>query len=280
MEKDVVNEIDEMLKGINNDGSEEVKEEEEVIDKKEEEVKEVDKKEEDVEIKEEIEIKKEEEVDKKEEVEIDKKEEVDERDKTIESLRKENEELKKAKVETKVEPKEEPKPTTLEEQDFIGELDPEEIIRDKNSLNKLLNSVYMKGVADAEKVTSEKILLHIPDIVKYNIGIMNDLKETSENFYKENPDLKPFSKVVAAVFEELMSNNPGKNYKDLVKEVGDETRKRLDLHKKAVVEEKKPEDKTPKLPTKKGSITVTDKKPNTSPLQNEISEMNKTLGGN
>jgi hypothetical protein len=201
----------------------------------------------------------------------------DEKDKIIKALEERLAKLEEATKNLKEEPKEEePKEKELkfDPQDFIGDADVEEIVRDKESLNKLLNNVYTKAVGDARNMLGEKVLRSIPDIVKTNINIMTKLKEASEKFYDDNKDLKPFKKVVASVFEELTSKNPDKTYEDLLTEVGNEARKRLDLQKKAIEKEKG----TPKLPSKKGNIQRDSKKPDTSPIQSEIDTMNKSLG--
>jgi len=204
----------------------------------------------------------------------------DARDQAIADLRREIEDLKGKKVEPPV--VEKPvveEPLTLEEQDFIGDLDLEDVIRDKEAFNKLLNTIYTKGIGESRKLTSEKVLLAVPDIVKHNITLLTALKETSEQFYKDNPDLIPFKKVVATVFEEVAAENPGKNFRELITNVGVEARKRLDLHKKAVEPiDDKNKGGPPKLPQKKGGPGDKTEKPNTSPLQDEIAEMNKSIG--
>ncbi len=192
------------------------------------------------------------------------------------------EDARKAKEEKR---KKADEPLKLDETDFIGDLDPEDLVRDKVAFNKLLNAVYAKGVNDSKRIATEGVLNSIPDIVKHNLTLLTTLKEASDNFYKENKDLAPFKKVVAAVFEEIASANPDKKYSELMNLVGPEARKRLELHKKATKKKDDKEDendkngKPPRLPGKVGSQRQTpSRKPNTSPLEDEISEMNKSLG--
>lgn len=199
--------------------------------------------------------------------------EPDEKDKIIEELRRKLEERETPAPTPKPEPPPE-EPLTFEPTDFIGDLDPEDIMRDKDELNKLLNSVYSKGVTDARKLTSEKVLLSIPEIVRNNLNIMTELQKTSDEFYANNKDLAPFKKVVAAVFEEVAAKNPDKKYGELLNEVGDEARRRLELHKKVA-----PTPPAPRLPNKKGSPPANTNKPDTSSIQSEIELMNKSLGG-
>ncbi len=207
--------------------------------------------------------------------------EPDDKDKIIEDLRVRLAEKEAIKKESKKESEEDPFADdllTFETQDFIGEEDLDDIVRDKDMFNKLLNSVYSKGVTDARKLTSEKVLLSIPDIVRNNIEIVTNLKKMSEQFYESNKDLVPFKKVVATVFEEIAAENPDKTYNALMDLVGPETRKRLDLHNK-VSEDKRStnKDKTPRLPEKKNSQRSVLEKPETSSLQDELDAMNKVI---
>ena len=174
------------------------------------------------------------------------------------------------------EPSDEPLP--IDEHNFLGDLDLDELTRDPDQFNKLLNKVFVKGVETARlevKTGSEGVLRSIPDIVKNNIQVVTAMKKASDEFYTANADLKPFKKVVATVFEELASDNPDKSYKDLLTEVETETRKRLELHKKAVSNNKS--DKPPRPPNakpgKRGPVT----KPNTDPFLAELEAMDKSL---
>jgi|SRR3972149_1460525 len=225
--------------------------------------------------------------DKKEEPkpEADKKEEpepeLDEKDKTIADLRTKlaESEAKKpepAKIKVEEPKKEEPK---VEELDFVGDLDPDEIVRDPKEFNKLLNKVYQSGMI-AIRGNLDKDL---PNAVRSQMELINSLRETSEKFYTENEDLKPFKKVVATVFEELTAIDPNKTYDEVIKGVGPEVRKRLELPEKKESDKKEPvkEDKksaAPKLPVKGGRAGKADDKQEADPLQAELEEMNKTLG--
>ena len=174
-------------------------------------------------------------------------------------------------------------PLKLEDQDFIGDQDIEDIIHDKDTFNKLLNSVYTKGVNDSKKISTEDILSSIPDIVKHNLNLLTLLKETSDKFYNDNKDLVPFKRVVAAVFEDIVAQNPDKKYTELMNLVAPEARKRLDLHKQVMRKEKneKGGEKKgggPRLPEAKSNLKHSLQKTNPTSLESEISEMNKLLG--
>jgi len=206
--------------------------------------------------------------------------ELDEKDKLIAQLREElaEKEVEKEKeLEPVVEPEPEPveEPLTFEAHEFIsGDEDIEDVVRDSESLNKVLNTVYQRAVTDTRKVLGEGILRSIPDIVRSSVDVMDKLKQMNNKFYSDNKDLEPFKKVVAAVFEEVATKNPGKDMMDLLPMVADDARKRLELHKQAT---KTSERKSPRLPSRKRRTTIPEEKPNTNPLLDELKEMNKTI---
>lgn len=204
-------------------------------------------------------------------------------DDEIEKIKKENESLReqlnksaeKKPVSTKA-------PTTavpFEEVDFLGkDVDLEELTRDPSMLNKLLNKVFKMGSETSRKF-QETTLRNIPDIVKSNVLAQSTLKKKVEEFYTGNKDLKPFKKVVAAVYEEIASENPDWKLDDIFKSVEEETRKRLELHKKAGAVTSVPTTeaprKGPRFPKTKSSRSR--QKPKTSHLLSEIDKMNESL---
>lgn len=196
---------------------------------------------------------------------------VDDKDKIIEELRaklaeKETTKPPESKVELKVEP-----PT---EQDFLGEQDFDELTRDPKQLNAILNKVYQKAATD----TRESMMKDLPNVIRENVAVIENLRETSTKFYEENPDLAGFKKVVATVFEEVAAKDPNRSIADIVKDVASETRKRLDLTKK--VDDKangKEKKEPPKLPTKGSKAGSPQTKSTVNPLQAELEDMNKVI---
>lgn len=168
-------------------------------------------------------------------------------------------------------------PLEVGEQDFIGDVDIDEVTNDPKEFNKLLNKIYHQAVKDTEKYMSEKFDKTLPNMVKENLTTMTNLQKASEDFFSENKDLEPFRKVVATVFEELATKNPEKNYGDIMKDVATESRKRLGLDKNKPRNEKKEEKKPPRPPRKKGKPGRGEEPRQPDPLQSELEEMNKTL---
>lgn len=199
--------------------------------------------------------------------------ETDERDQTISELRAklaelESKESKPASPATEV-------PLEIAEQNFLDGIDFDDVSADPNEFNKLLNKIYKQTVTDTERSVGEKISKSLPSTVRELITVTRNMQEASENFYKENKDLKPFKKVVATVFDDLAAENSDKTYEEVLKEVGPETRRRLELPTPTTKLDK---GDPPRLPRKKGKLGRTD---NTEPLtgiEAEIEAMNATLG--
>ena len=204
----------------------------------------------------------------------------------LEKIKKENEALrdKLSKVEERKAPLTKvpgtKAPTTeapYKEIDFLGkEIDLDELTRDPDMLNKILNKVYKMG-SDTSRAFQETTLKNIPDIVKSNVVAQATLKKKVDEFYTDNKDLKPFRKVVAAVYEEVASENPDWELNKIFEETERETRKRLELHRKARATSAPSTDapKGPRFPKTKSSRSR--QKPNTSPLLEDIDKMNEAL---
>lgn len=204
----------------------------------------------------------------------------------LSKFKRENEELRK-KLEDSITKKDEPPKTSppatdapISEENFLGDEDPEELAHDSNKFNKLLNTIYKKAVEFARseiKRGKEETYRKIPTIVDTSISTKETLKKLSDEFYKDNEDLKPFGKVVSVVFGELVEKDPNKSYGEILKDVGTEVRTRLELPKDKTETKPKPDDeKPPPLPRKKGG-KVQQPKPESNPLASEIDAMNKAL---
>jgi len=195
---------------------------------------------------------------------------VDPRDEEIHKLRGEVEKLKGPKTE----PPSTKAPTTdapIEEQDFLAGEDLDDLSRDPEGFNKLLNKIYKKAREDARTEARrqvESITQSIPDAVNSTISLQKELIETRDKFYEENPDLVPWKSAVRTVMDELIEENPGKHYTELLPKVAPEVRKRLNLKSG---DKPKPgdDDKPPKLPKKKQGKR--------QPSSEELSDLDKQM---
>ena len=107
--------------------------------------------------------------------------------------------------------------------------------------------------------------------------LQKTLKEMSDNFYEENKDLKPFRKVVGVVFEEIANQSPQTPYTEVLRKVGEETRKRLELKQPEPKSVLKDKDDPPPLPRHKSGGRSPQPKNESNPVISQIDEMNKTL---
>lgn len=147
-------------------------------------------------------------------------------------------ELTQAKPQTQpqTKPQETPtqeEPTQVEPADFLGEVDPEDLITDKKAFNKVLVNVYEAAKQQA-KAEVEAAMRSIPLAVQQTVQQYSALQDATRRFYEENPDLKQWSKAVAAVAEELQAQHPEWDLTTLFAETEKEARKRLQLPKQKV----------------------------------------------
>jgi len=163
----------------------------------------------------------------------------------------------KPELKPKEEPKEEPKFDPEAEIDFIGDDDLDDITSEKEKLNALLNRVYKAGVGAGTQLGSEKVLRSIPEIVQKNVKAQTSMMKAKEEFYTNNPDLQPYPMVVAEAFTKMATDNPEITMKELLEKTEVESRARLNLHRKAMVDDTNPAnrrkptfEKTPSGPAK------------------------------
>lgn len=170
----------------------------------------------------------------------------------------------------------------LEDKNFIDGIDIDDLTRDPNEFNKVLNNIYRQAVLRARddiKRQGEVIVRTVPTEVAKRMKDSEQLVKLTQTFYSENEDLKKFPKVVATIYEEVAAREPKSNIKDILRKVGDETRERLGLPKpKSGTTVPKDDDTPPPLPRKKGGSRINPPKNEPSPLRKEIDEMNRSLG--
>lgn len=163
----------------------------------------------------------------------------------------------------------------FEEVDFLGkEVDLDDLTRDPDALNKLLNKVLKMG-SDTSRKFQETASRNFPDVIRSVIDIQDTLKKKVDKFYTDNKDLQPFNRVVSTVYGELASENPDWDVSKVFSETEKEARKRLGLQKKtgATSAPTTFAPKGPRFPKTKTSRGR--QKPETSPLLEDIDKMNE-----
>lgn len=101
----------------------------------------------------------------------------------------------------------------------------DEVFDKREKMNEALTRVQQTSI--------QAMLRAIPGIINKVIPQYVQLYQKTMDFYKANEDLKPHTKFVGQVTNDIISKNPQYSMDDLFKELGDEVRKRLGLKKKA-----------------------------------------------
>jgi hypothetical protein len=167
----------------------------------------------------------------------------------------------------------------VDELDFLGDEEVDDLLSDKKSLNALLNKVFLKGAEMTKKQmlkNRHEILQSLPTMVKTNIVTLESVRKASEDFYKNNPDLEPFRKTVATMFEEVATEHPDWTHEKLLKASEKMTREKLGIEKKANPQPE-PKPKSPPLPRKRSQHRQTNNPEPSDPMLAEIEAMEKSL---
>ena len=288
MDEDLRKELDEMLLVKSEDEveetSEETSEEEVVEEETETETKEEETEVEETETEEEVEEESSEEESEEESSEEEEEDELTIANRRIAELEllqdkpEEEDELTKAKkriteLEAKPEEEEEIEITEeLEEVDFMGELDMEEVTSSSQAFNKLLNKVYGAGV-DQGKSLREGVLKSIPPVIKSVVAQQTTLKDASDTFYNDNPDLDTVDRkrIVGLTAESLLSEHPEYNLEKLFEETEKKVRTTLNLKKKATTRSK---EEAPSFSKKTKGKSKLKTKPKLTELQQDLDDMN------
>ena len=173
-------------------------------------------------------------------------------------------------------PKEEPPvveaPPVVEEAaivDFLEGAGVDDVLDNKEALNKLLNKVLTQATGVAQKKVYERVLLSIPDLVLGHINRQSVITKMVSDFYEVNEDLIPVKKTVGAIANTVHAEHPDWQLEEVFKESAVRTRDVLGLRKK-VGKKEIPNLESPAFAKVGGGKTV--KKAGTA-LQDEINDL-------
>jgi hypothetical protein len=171
------------------------------------------------------------------------------------------------------EPVKPPEPSVTEQAFIPDDSDLDELTRDPKKLNETLNKVYQKAVQDTKTAYDAEL----PTLIAGQMAIMQQVKETTEKFYKDNNDLESFKNVVQVVYSDLAKANPNQTHNDLLVATANETRKRLKLPAPKVPEAKKENDPPPPLPKAGKRPGTINEVPKPQAIDSEIEAMDKAV---
>ena len=161
-------------------------------------------------------------------------------------------------------------PAAPEEIDFLEGKSIDDVAGDEKAFNALLNKIYQRARTDAQEAT----LRSIPEVVKSSVVQQSTMQEKVTKFYKDNPDLTEWKGAVATVAQEIAGQHPEWTTDQVFLETEKETRRRLNLKKKAVAATTGTK---PRGFAKGSGAQRGDTAQQLSDLEKEIAEMNKTL---
>ena len=99
----------------------------------------------------------------------------------------------------------------------------------QNTANKIVESFYM----------------NLPNLIGESVARQTTLKTAAERFWEDNDDLKPVNRYVAQVANDLWLAHPTLDAVDLFRMAGENTRKALNLTKKAIEVDKQTKTEKP-----------------------------------
>lgn len=99
-----------------------------------------------------------------------------------------------------------PEPTN--DPDFLDGLDLDEVLSSSENLNRLLLSVYNRGVSEAMRRASDNVLGSVQELVSRYVRDQLTMSEMVKEFYDQNEDLRPLRRTVAAYAKEVSRENP------------------------------------------------------------------------
>ena len=150
--------------------------------------------------------------------------------------------------------------------DFLGDDTIDVLIDEEGKFNKVLNSVYQTAVQEAEKKVFEKVLTSIPDIIVGHLNRQTTIQQVVKTFYGSNKDLEPVKRTVAAVANDVHSENPDWEITEVLKEAANRTRQMLGIKKGS----SKPNEDSPAFAKSGGAKSP---KKTVTTLQNEIDDL-------
>jgi hypothetical protein len=117
------------------------------------------------------------------------------------------------------------------EHNFLEGLDIDEVLSSSENFNKLLVSVYAKGMQEASKLSAENIMRNLPSVISQYVSQHVTMSEMVKDFYSSNPDLAGVKRTVAAVANEIANDDPNLTTPQVFEKTATRVRELLKLKK-------------------------------------------------
>jgi hypothetical protein len=125
-------------------------------------------------------------------------------------------------------------PITPAEHNFLENLDLDEVLASPENFNRLLLSVYNRGLQEARNLAAENIMRNLPAVVSQYVTHHSQMAELVRNFYDANKDLVHVKRTVAQVANEVAANNPQLTTQQVFDQTAQRVREMLRIKKPAV----------------------------------------------
>ena len=124
--------------------------------------------------------------------------------------------------------------TTADLEDFIGELDMDDVASDPKIMNELLNKVLQKGIETGKSLSKDQNTVttsSVSQTVASQVDSAIALKGMIDEFYDANPELANVKQVVQACASQIVQDSPDKSFKDVLNSAAEAARKTLGMPK-------------------------------------------------
>lgn len=173
----------------------------------------------------------------------------------------------------------EPEPVVEEEQESLDEIDLtedqlEELGSDPRALVKFLAEREKKLIQILKKEATTDTIKTLPAIVMRQVQYAKNLETAVNDFWSKNEDLRPVSKTVGVVTNEIIAESPELGINDVFEEAGKRVREMLGM-KEGVLKPKKKKEKNPAFAKQKAGGDRGGEKTNTLPkgIADEIDDL-------
>ncbi len=156
--------------------------------------------------------------------------------------------------------------------DFLGGLDIDDVASDPRLFNEVMN----KAVQIGETRAAERMLRAIPELVTRQIKQQTGIQRTVDAFYKDNADLRVVKKTVGKVANQVAAEHPDWKLSDVFGETATRTRTLLGIRKQVVDQSNAEETGTKTTPAfvkRPGQSPRNSPKPKLNKLQKEINDL-------
>ena len=115
--------------------------------------------------------------------------------------------------------------------DFIGNLNIDDVIDDKNKFNDLLNKVFITGVMANQEIMKGNIIPEIPRLISKHVEDKAAVDDFLNKFYSANEELKNVKMTVSHVVKQVHAEKPDLKPAEVFNEAAERTRKMLGIRK-------------------------------------------------